>query len=184
MDDRIVEIRRKVAAGGKRLGAPLAEGEVARFESEHGIRLPEAYRRFLLEVGNGGDGPPEYGLEPLGDGPSTGGRSEQDYWTRLPDITRPFPFTRRWIWEADEETDEGTDEEVGHGSLYLGTDGCGMNWHLIVTGPERGHLWMLTGEGIQPTVPRRDFLSWYSDWLDGTTSEEWWGEDDPDFDEE
>jgi hypothetical protein len=50
-----------------------------------------------------------------------------------------------------------------------------MDWHLIITGPERGNIWLITGEGMQHTNPRRDFLKWYSDWLDGTAWEGWWG---------
>ncbi|CAM5271445.1 hypothetical protein STANM309S_06406 [Streptomyces tanashiensis] len=32
----------------------------------------------------------------------------------------------------------------------MGTDGCGMYWHLIVTGPQRGHVWQIAGEGAMP----------------------------------
>ncbi len=28
-----------------------------------------------------------------------------------------------------------------HGVLYLGTDGCGEDWRLVVTGEQRGQLW-------------------------------------------
>jgi hypothetical protein len=42
-----------------------------------------------------------------------------------------------------------------------------MDWHLIVTGAERGNVWMLCGEGVVPQDPNRDFLTWYEDWLDG-----------------
>jgi hypothetical protein len=45
-----------------------------------------------------------------------------------------------------------------------------MYWHLIVAGPERGNVWTLSSEGIQPTAPKRDFLTWYEDWLDGKGS--------------
>jgi hypothetical protein len=47
-----------------------------------------------------------------------------------------------------------------------------MNWHLIVTGPDRGSIWWITGEGMQHTFPKRDFLTWYIDWLEGVES--WW----------
>jgi hypothetical protein len=48
-----------------------------------------------------------------------------------------------------------------------------MDWILIVTGPERGNIWFKCGEGIQPTSPKRDFLRWFEDWLDGVR--DWWG---------
>jgi hypothetical protein len=47
-----------------------------------------------------------------------------------------------------------------------------MYWCVIVTGPERGNVWMISDEGIQPTAPKRDFLQWYEDWLDGVR--DWW----------
>ena len=62
---------------------------------------------------------------------------------------------------------EGTQDHVHHGALFVGTDGCGMDWHLIVTGAERGNMWLITGEGVCPTDPKRTFLKWYEDWLDG-----------------
>jgi hypothetical protein len=35
-------------------------------------------------------------------------------------------------------------------------------------------MWHLTGEGIQPCAPPRDFLSWYEYWLDGHS--DWWAD--------
>lgn len=58
-----------------------------------------------------------------------------------------------------------------HGSLVLGTEGCGMYWHLIVTGPHRGHVWDISGEGASPfgaefghTTGRSGFAGWVEHW--------------------
>ena len=40
-----------------KLREPLAKHQIAEFEGVHSIRLPDDYRRFLLEIGDGGLGP-------------------------------------------------------------------------------------------------------------------------------
>jgi hypothetical protein len=172
MNERLQRIAEKVAATGKSLNPVLTEAEVAAFEHRHSVTLPEGFRRFLMKVGNGGDGPPAYGLVPLGRGPKSSSRPEVEYWEQLPDVAKPFPFTEPWAWERGDESHEGSREQVTHGSIFLGTDGCGMDWHLIVTGPESGNIWWITGEGMQHTIPKRGFLRWYTDWLEGV--ENWW----------
>ena len=170
--ERTARVALKVADRGVRLGPPLSENTVRAFEARHGISLPEAYRSFLLNIGNGGAGPPEYGLAPLGDAANDMRDEEARIWTALPHVAEPFPFTKTWVWEDGDESEEGTREDVTRGSIYVGNDGCGMYWFVIVTGPERGNVWMICGEGIQPTAPKRDFLQWYEEWLDGVR--EWW----------
>jgi len=66
------------------LRPPLDESEIAAFERKFGVRLPEHYRRFLHDVGDGGVGPGLYGL------PSLREPVRADY-SRL---SRPFPLTR------------------------------------------------------------------------------------------
>ncbi len=53
------------------------------------------------------------------------------------------------------------------GHLYLGTEGCGEDWVLVVSGPERGCVWNLSDVGAVPCTPPSDFLEWYERWLDG-----------------
>ena len=53
------------------------------------------------QVGNGGDGPPDYGMLPLGlnaidDIPAN---------EILPNIQRPFSFDTHWVWEGEEPLD-------------------------------------------------------------------------------
>jgi hypothetical protein len=44
------------------------------------------------------------------------------------------------------------------GTLPLGTDGDGMDYALVVTGPARGQVWMLTDVGATPVAD--DFGAW------------------------
>ncbi|WP_432078131.1 SMI1/KNR4 family protein [Streptomyces sp. YPW6] len=138
--------------------APPAGWEAVRsFEAEHGIELPEPYRTFVAEISDGlRAGPPDYGLLPLAQTPSDWGEGRAD---RL--LARAFPLMEAWVWEGS-EVDEGAEELTGeefearvdavydHGSLLLGTDGCGMYWHLITAGPQRGHVWLIDEFGAVP----------------------------------
>jgi hypothetical protein len=151
-----------------KVGPALSANDIAAFETTHNITLPLEYREFLISVGNGGSGPPAYGMLALGEIPpncvpdwfSTG---YGDY------LSKPFPLNETWIWE-DESAAPGFDDQLlllRNGNICLGTDGCGMYWLLIVTGPERGKIWQLTDVGVTPLVPPRDFTSWYEYWLQG-----------------
>lgn len=49
-----------------KLNQPLSNQTIAAFENEHQIALPQGYRAFLEQIGDGGMGP-YYGLETLVD---------------------------------------------------------------------------------------------------------------------
>jgi hypothetical protein len=164
-DDQIERIRDSVSARGIALNPPLPLSEVEAFEARYGIMLPEGYRRFVTEIADGGEGPPQSGIFSLLEPRYRFGR--EDRWNRLPDIRLPFPLTEKWIWEDDDDTSPDwlpRRQAVYHGSIQIGDDGCGMFWHLIVTGSERGNVWDLCGEGAVPGKPP-EFLAWYESWL-------------------
>ncbi len=167
MNRQISRIIEKLGTRRSELNPPLSAVDVRKFEVDNQIELPDDYREFLLQVGNGGVGPPEYGLCTLGTEET---QFKPHGWSARQDLTRirdTFPFTKYWIWDDGGVSDEGTAAHVYNGSLKLGTEGCGMDWHLIITGPDRGVPWMISGEGIQPVCPKRSFIQWYEDWLDG-----------------
>jgi hypothetical protein len=155
----------------------VKERAIAAFEARHGITLPDGYRRFLLEVGGDGDGPPSSGLVRLGQTDHFMTLEHRRNWSKLPRIAQDFPFTRTWCWEfEDYDSDEECEQKrsrVQNGTLYLGSNGGGIHWLLVVTGPERERIWQLTDVGVCPTKPKRDFLRWYEDWLDG--NRDWFG---------
>ncbi|WP_406369691.1 hypothetical protein [Streptomyces sp. NBC_01550] len=68
------------------------------------------------------------------------------------------------MWEDDsdqfEDADEILEQVYNHGSIVLGTDGCAMNWHLIVTGPHRGHVWLITDVGAVPFGEQFGYTTW------------------------
>ncbi|MFD3584460.1 SMI1/KNR4 family protein [Streptomyces sp. NPDC058683] len=157
-----------VAEGG---ASALGWEGVHAFEADHGVVLPEPYRTFVAELTDGSyQGPPEYGLWEL----AMAAECQQ------PGL--PFPLTRGWIWEDDscddpEEQDAAIVRVAHHGSISLGTDGCGMHWHLVVNGAHRGHIWLITGEGAMPfgaefgfTTAEPGFTGWVRHW---TAGKEW-----------
>ena len=173
---RIDRLRRKVASYPGSLGPCLPEQEIAAFEAIYRIQLPEDFRLFLLNIGNGGSGPPTYGLNSLAqsvrrepDGPGETSNTS----SLCPEL--PFPLTEAWVWEDEDLEDEDTrlNAVYNHGHLFLGTDGCAMDWILIVAGAERGKIWNRADVGAQPCAPSRDFASWYEYWLDG--GQDWYG---------
>jgi hypothetical protein len=107
----------------------------------------------------------------LGSVPNDLHPDEKRSWLELPDLAKPFPFTKPWVWEG-EPYDAVKRATARHGSLHLGSEGCGMHWLLIVSGAERGNVWMYTSVGVVPLEPKRSFLDWVEAWLDGVT--EWW----------
>jgi hypothetical protein len=77
-----------------RFNPPLEPEVVAAFEASQALRLPEDYRDFILNVGNGGAGPC-YGIYPLlPEGSIHHGRSNKDH-ARI-DLSVPFPHAGDW----------------------------------------------------------------------------------------
>jgi len=180
MDLRLEGLKQKVVARGAQLNLPLTVDDIVHFEQRYRIRLPDGYRDFLLRLGNGGDGPPQYGLAPLPLALDTASVLDRVTLGQLQKMHLPFPFREAWVWEDEELPADDVQKDIlahkhaalRHGQLFLGDDGCGQLWQLIITGPERGNVWLFADVGIIPTNPTRDFLTWYEDWLDGITN--WW----------
>jgi len=151
-------------------GTPLGWEAVHAFEKQQGIVLPEPYRTCVAEITDGAAGPPDYGMVKLGNLPERWAWPERD-------LTKPFPLSEAWIWEDDKRSYEELrpllEAVYNHGSLVLGTDGCAMYWHLIVTGPHRGHVWQVVDVGAQPfgaefgyTTARSGFAGWVQHWVE------------------
>jgi hypothetical protein len=147
------------------LNQPLTESAVTAFETRHGVSLPEDYRAFLLEVGDGGAGP-FYGVFRLD-------RSDlyaADRADLLPGfLAGAFPHTRPLNSRGDgspEAEEECDDPALVRGSLSLSHQGCGYMVRLVLNGPQRGTLWedgRCGDMGITPFAP--GFATWYLRWL-------------------
>ncbi|MFI2645559.1 SMI1/KNR4 family protein [Streptomyces sp. NPDC018610] len=129
----------------------LGHEAVAAWEAENRVRLPEPYRTFVAEIGDGsGLGPAEDGgLQPLGRLPA----SWPDLGPRRPG--EPLPPEEAWSWEDDETVvpeDPRIDATYSHGSVVLGSDDGYSFWLLLTTGRHRGEVWMVGDVGA-PRCP-------------------------------
>jgi hypothetical protein len=142
-----------------RLRPPRPERDVEVLEASHGIRLPESYRRFVLEIGDGGAGP-GYGLRPLPRADSTSDR-----------LSTPSPFVPgEWYGDDwwDDFSDRDDEPDPLQGTLTVVSHGCAGFTQLVVTGPGRGRLVNvdLDGEPAPYVLEDADFHTWYERWLD------------------
>jgi hypothetical protein len=138
-----------------RAAPPLTEMAVAGFEAIHGIELPAPYRSFVTTEANGAVGPPYYGLVKLGSPSDTSG----GHMITNGSLVRPFPLMDTWIWESAADPDETRLARVNRdGFVPLGTDGCTMDYVLIVSGAARGQVWQICDVRAFPVAA--DFGAW------------------------
>ncbi len=159
-----------------RLEEPIAPDEVAAFERQHGITLPEDYKAFLTQLGNGGAGP-DYGIFPLGEG------EEQPLWPNvLERLSETFQLNEAWNDRSLGTTSLGgtfTPDEAYYsdavmtGAIPIATKGCALDYWLVVSGPRAGEIWFdkrTDSEGVEPVLDadgrHLTFGPWYLNWLD------------------
>lgn len=175
------------------LGSPLSEGQIRTIETHYRFQVPDGYRRFLLEVGDGGYGPFN-GLRTLERAIADSFADEAEAETHLP---CPFPhdsatgrIDQRPASFPDDDSwrDHVESASFVSGSLCLSHYGRTIENRLIVTGDLAGQFWIddrgadggvfpitldnslrLLGHKVadHPDLHRpAEFLSWYDLWLE------------------
>jgi hypothetical protein len=166
---------------------PVKSEIITQFEQQYNVRLPDCYKAFLLEVGNGGishagsAAGPFYGIYPFGVHideliyVTTGihlqypcliypGMSE-DYWRTL----HPRTDTNGGV----EEKDERDREKAFGGILPIGSQGCAYSHGIVLNGEHSGRIVNLDYDGQKPHFSyEANFLDWYERWLDEVISGE------------
>ncbi|MFI9170858.1 SMI1/KNR4 family protein [Streptomyces lincolnensis] len=177
-----------------RLADPLSEAEVSEAEAQWGVSLPADYRAFLLEVGAGGAGP-GYGLTTLSRSDAGWVWSDPGGGTVHERLRVPFPggeesvraqveHERKEPVESDfaDETafdvayrawlkdDERLSDWFLSGAVCLSHEGCGYFHWLVVSGPQRGQVWIdeRAGDGRLSPLGQLGFADWYLDWVEKT----------------
>ena len=159
----------------------LTEDAINSFEKSFSITLPNDYKNFLTQIGNGGSGP-AYGFFPLQDWNFELDITSKDF------LSTEFPYIDKWNAAPDFDTDNADYTETEEfqkweaeyysnrhitGSLRICHYGCAIYYLLIVTGKEAGHIWVddrASDYGIYPatskaTGERMTFIEWYDEWL-------------------
>jgi hypothetical protein len=164
-----------------------------RFEERHGIRLPEDYRDFVLNVADGGAGP-YYGVFRLGRMDSLMG--EETIWKEgefVGPLSVSWPHRAAWnlptemLRPPDGLSDEAVEAFMDNidkkywdparvtGAFPICHHGCALRDWLVVTGPEVGQMWhdaRVDHKGLRPYESvdgqRLTFEEWYLDWLNAT----------------
>ncbi|SEM45986.1 SMI1 / KNR4 family (SUKH-1) [Chitinophaga rupis] len=168
------------------LNKPATAEEVTQFEQQYAIELPECYKAFLLQIGNGGNAHansaagPFYGIYPLG-----GNVDELIYDTvekHLKNDCVIYPKMPDDYWAAltqkinddDNLSDEDYENEKGRilgGILPIGSQGCSYLHGIILNGPYKGRVVNLDTDFQKPKFTyESNFLDWYERWLDEVIS--------------
>lgn len=175
-----------------RLADPLPQRDVEAIEHRYDIEIPADYRDFVMFDGNGGAGP-GYGLWPLG--LWTPDRTLEPWdagnWNDQP--SEPFPHTSPWNvprslsdnvpaddapWEQHDAHRRLVDDTnwapgLSNGAVPIAHVGCAIYLLLIVTGCERGYIWIddrASDNGIYPATTEQHpdrirFDDLMNDWL-------------------
>lgn len=127
--------------------------EIEKFEQTAGVSLPEDYRGFLLQAGDGGAGP-FYGLFSLG---------QVQGWLDWEVEPEKMPYLHPGMDVGALETEEGN---WRRGCIPIGSQGDTYFTYLLVAGPDRGRVVYVEYEGSWVFFPGEpDFISWYARWL-------------------
>jgi SMI1 / KNR4 family (SUKH-1) len=174
------------------LNSCLSLAEVSNFESKCSVVLPDDYRQFLLEFGNGGAGP-GYGLLEINVEKFMLDASQREC------LSQPFALTKEWNNLDLPQVNNGSsvntyfDPKYINGTIAIADYGCGIQARLVLTGEERGNIWIddrtneagiypLTihyaaffhddpsieadlYESVEEVKEALTFYEWYSDWL-------------------
>ncbi len=163
------------------LNAPLTDDIISDFEEKNHITLPNDYRLFLQHVGNGGVGPC-YGLIELENTlrhiyPKNGPFSLEESFPHQNISYRNFNQLN-----YEPEADYMQNKYI-NGSLGICDEGCGYYDLLVVSGKEKGLVWIDNRCSAGPILPIMfqhlhsslrtmrhpdegvDFTNWYESWL-------------------
>ncbi|MDR2967013.1 MAG: SMI1/KNR4 family protein [Methanobacteriaceae archaeon] len=171
-----------------RLDAPINIKEVEIFEKNYNISLPDGYKVFLTQIGNGGNEynsvtgnsgtGPDYGIFKLGHKYHFMANPTSNYLEKPPFFNSK---TTKEDWDKISENmpenihDDEYVKELGRvytGIFAIGFCGCcGFNG-IMLSGEDTGRIVHITDEieYCPQFAKEANFLDWYENWLDSIIS--------------
>ena len=163
------------------LNPPLPQSEIEAFETKHHVTLPEDYRQFIAEIGNGGAGP-YYGVFPFGEHDDSDDFCTWDKEYLVGDLSAKFPHQDKWnlpdsFWDKmpDPGPDISAEEEdlmmevwdkqleehywnpkIMNGAIPICHLGCNLRDWLVINGPQKGFIWADARTDHLGVYPLRD----------------------------
>ena len=170
------------------LNLPATELEVLEFERKFSVELPECYKTFITQIGNGGNSSfnsaagPYYGIFPMGTNVSELIYDNTEKYLKNDCVIYPKMTDEYWeslaknINDDNDISDEDYEKERGKiyaGILPIGSQGCTYLHGIILNGQHRGRVVNLDMDGQKPKFTfEKNFLDWYERWLDEVISGE------------
>jgi len=162
------------------LNPPITEFEAEEFERKFSIELPECYKAFITQTGNGGAGP-YYGIYPLGK--NVDDLINDNTETYLKNDCVIYPKMTDGYWKSLTKniddydiSDEDYEKETGRifgGILPIGSQGCTYIHGIVLNGKYKGRVVNLDTDGQKPKFAfEKNFSDWYERWLDEVISGE------------
>lgn len=144
------------------LSPPLSSAALAEFEKRYAVTLPEDFRQFLLQAGNGGGGP-YYGIYPVDrwNNEVSSGIVSPDYLAKPCPLHPDMPTCDDWLKKLGCNFDESL-----QGAIPIAHMGCACLCYLVVSGQAHGRVFYMPEDGPPYFVWNANFLGWYERWLD------------------
>jgi hypothetical protein len=171
---------------------PATTAAVAAFEQKYDIELPDCYKAFVLQVGNGGAAHesaaagPFYGIYPLGKNVDelvcfNTAKSLQANCVIYPGMSDEYWTSLNAHIDHDSDiSDEDYEMELGKifgGILPIGSQGCSYLHGIVLNGAYRGRVVNVDLDRQKPRFTfENNFLDWYERWLNEVISGDLIGE--------
>ena len=164
---------------------PAKIDDIKSIENKYSIQIPECYKSFILQIGNGGQAHsnsaagPFYGIYPLGNNIDELIYEDIEQYLGNECILKPGLSDNEWTSitsriEDDKISDEEFDKELGKiygGVLPIGSQGCTYIHGIILNGDYKGRIVNLDLDRQKPRFAfEKNFLDWYERWLDEVIS--------------